>query len=69
MTKDSEKASADKFADIDNNLKRIDQKLKEGTALDMGPRGSNKVSAMADKFALKPQEPDKQSIQRSVTFK
>lgn len=33
-----------KFADIDNTLKRLDRKIKEGSVLDpSGPRGANKV--------------------------
>lgn len=41
-----------KYADIDSTLKSIDRKIKEGSAL-----GHNKVSAMAEQFASKNQEP------------
>lgn len=40
-----------KYADIDNTLKTIDRKIKEGNVL-----GHNKVSAMAEQFATKNQD-------------
>ncbi|KAG7211474.1 hypothetical protein KM043_010752 [Ampulex compressa] len=45
------KESDSKYADIDNTLKNIDRKIKEGNAL-----GYNKVSAMAEQFSNKNQE-------------
>ncbi|XP_057333718.1 protein-methionine sulfoxide oxidase mical3a isoform X7 [Microplitis mediator] len=48
-----------KYAEIDNTLKCIDRKIKEGNIL-----GHNKVSAMAEQFANKNQDTE-QKVQRS----
>ncbi|XP_043285873.1 F-actin-monooxygenase MICAL3 isoform X2 [Venturia canescens] len=48
-----------KYADIDNTLKDIDRKIKEGNVL-----GHNKVSAMAEQFANKGQD-NEPKVQRS----
>lgn len=59
-----------KYAEIDNTLKSIDRKIKEGNVL-----GHNKVSAMAEQFANKNQDshaanavgqPEPAKVQRSV---
>ena len=53
-----------KFTDIDNALKSIDRKMKEGNVL-----GHNKVSAMAEQFANKNQDAtvaEQPKVQRSV---
>lgn len=50
-----------KYAEIDNTLKCIDRKIKEGNIL-----GHNKVSAMAEQFANKNQDTE-QKVQRSVS--
>lgn len=51
-----------KYADIDNTLKTIDRKIKEGNVL-----GHNKVSAMAEQFANKSQDAEPK-LQRSVNI-
>lgn len=51
-----------KYADIDNTLKDIDRKIKEGNVL-----GHNKVSAMAEQFANKSQDAEPK-VQRSVNI-
>ncbi|XP_012255532.2 F-actin-monooxygenase Mical isoform X2 [Athalia rosae] len=51
--------SDSKYADIDNTLKCIDKKIKEGNVL-----GHNKVSAMAEQFSNKNQEAESK-VQRS----
>ncbi|XP_046409938.1 F-actin-monooxygenase Mical isoform X1 [Neodiprion fabricii] len=51
--------SDSKYADLDNTLKFIDKKIKEGNVL-----GHNKVSAMAEQFSNKNQEAE-QKVQRS----
>lgn len=49
-----------KYADIDNTLKNIDRKIKEGNVL-----GYNKVSAMAEQFSNKSQDAEPK-MQKSV---
>lgn len=52
-----------KYADIDNTLKNLDRKIKEGNVL-----GHNKVSAMAEQFSNKNQDAsavDQPKVQRS----
>ncbi|XP_060832072.1 F-actin-monooxygenase Mical isoform X3 [Bombus pascuorum] len=46
-----QKETDSKYADIDNTLKNIDRKMKEGNVL-----GYNKVSAMAEQFSNKSQD-------------
>lgn len=49
-----------KYADIDNTLKNIGKKIREGSAL-----GHNKVSAMAEQFSNKNQDTEPK-LQKSV---
>ncbi|XP_046391004.1 F-actin-monooxygenase MICAL3 isoform X2 [Ischnura elegans] len=57
MGKAAEQEAQDKYADIDRSLKHYERKLKEGLALESsGPRGANKVSAMAEQFSAKPKD-------------
>ncbi len=37
-----------KYADIDSSLARLQRKLREGSALETGTRGANKVAALAE---------------------
>lgn len=50
-----------KYADIDNTLKNIGKKIREGSAL-----GYNKVSAMAEQFSNKNQDMMEPKLQKSV---
>ncbi|CAG9854133.1 unnamed protein product [Phyllotreta striolata] len=52
---DRQESSEAKFADIDRNIKNLDQKLKEGTARELG---TNKVASITEKLVSKiPPEP------------
>lgn len=42
-----EAAGSKKFAELDSSLARLQRKLREGSALEAGQRGSNRVSALA----------------------
>ena len=46
-----------KYAEIDTNLQKLEKKIKEGSVLEQGQRGANKVSAMAAHLATIHQEP------------
>ena len=46
-------AHNDKFADLERGMKQLERKLKEGSVLDTGNRGNNKVSAMAQQLTKK----------------
>ncbi|XP_061937102.1 F-actin-monooxygenase Mical isoform X3 [Apis cerana] len=56
-----------KYADIDNTLKNIDRKIKEGNVL-----GYNKVSAMAEQFSNKSQDAEpkmqKSNVKPTITL-
>ncbi|XP_065222209.1 F-actin-monooxygenase Mical isoform X2 [Planococcus citri] len=55
-----------KYAQYDNTLKKLEQKLRNGTALEQGQRGANKVSAMAAQLTTLNQPSDeKVTIQKS----
>jgi hypothetical protein len=50
-------AGSKKYADIDSSLARLQKKLREGSALETGQRGSNRVSALAGElFEIKKME-------------
>lgn len=58
----------EKYMEIDKSLKLIDKKLKEGTNLEQGERGNNKVASMAEQFDIKPTDSESKnpSLQKSV---
>ncbi|XP_076668643.1 molecule interacting with CasL isoform X3 [Andrena cerasifolii] len=62
-----QKDTDSKYADIDNTLKNIDRKIKEGNVL-----GYNKVSAMAEQFSNKSQDTEpkmqKSNIKPTITL-
>lgn len=70
LGKGFDEESAARYAEIDVTLKRLEKKMKEGSALEMGQRGSNKVSAMAEQFSskLEPKETTKPNIPKSVSL-
>lgn len=45
--------SNNKIADLERGMKQLERKLKEGSVLDTGSRGNNKVSAMAEQLSRK----------------
>lgn len=65
--KSHDKETPNKYADIDARFKQLDKKLKEGHVVQMGPRGNNKVSAIAEQLSGRNQEPEKPTIQKSVS--
>ena len=44
------RAFSRKYSDIDSNLAKLQRKLREGSALETGERGSNRVSALAEEL-------------------
>ncbi|XP_043519147.1 F-actin-monooxygenase Mical isoform X1 [Frieseomelitta varia] len=62
-----QKETDSKYADIDNTLKSIDRKIKEGNVL-----GYNKVSAMAEQFSNKSQDAEpkvhKSNVKPTITL-
>lgn len=59
--RDGEDGSS-KFSVLDDTLKRIERKMKEGNVMEQG-----KVSAMAAHLANMNQEPEKPPLQKSVS--
>ncbi|XP_042224057.1 F-actin-monooxygenase Mical-like isoform X2 [Homarus americanus] len=55
-----------KYRDIDSSLKRLEMKLREGSTLETGMRGQNKVSNLASQLSskLEKKEPEKVLITR-----
>lgn len=47
-----------KYQEIDDNLNKLNRKIKDGNILDQGQRGANKVSAMAAHFSTINKQPD-----------
>ncbi|XP_018798734.1 PREDICTED: protein-methionine sulfoxide oxidase Mical isoform X2 [Bactrocera latifrons] len=54
----------EKFKEIDQTLKNLDKQLKEGSILEVGERGRNKVASIAGQFVKKD---DKTSDEKSPT--
>ena len=52
----------EKYADLERGMKQLERKLKEGSVLDTGNRGSNKVSAMAQQLTKKVPEVSQSSM-------
>ncbi|XP_065351605.1 F-actin-monooxygenase Mical isoform X2 [Cloeon dipterum] len=62
----SKEDEAAKFREIDSTLKKLDRQIREGSVLDpSGPRGSNKVSAMAEQLAKKQEPSEALPLQKS----
>ncbi|XP_053945581.1 F-actin-monooxygenase Mical isoform X3 [Anastrepha ludens] len=47
----------EKFKEIDQTLKNLDKQLKEGSILEVGERGRNKVASIAGQFVKKDDKP------------
>lgn len=59
----------EKFKEIDQTIKNLDKQLKEGTVLERGQRGNNKVASIAGSFKKKENtQPEEKGIQKSVSF-
>lgn len=57
--------SDQKYKEIDNTLKALDKQLKEGSVLDRGERGKNKVASLAGTFGKKKDEENAQVAQKA----
>ncbi|XP_037045702.1 F-actin-monooxygenase Mical isoform X2 [Bradysia coprophila] len=56
----------EKFKEIDQTIKNLDKQLKEGTVLERGERGNNKVASIAGSFKKKENtQPEDKGIQKS----
>ncbi|CAH1389565.1 unnamed protein product [Nezara viridula] len=53
----------EKYSKIDDKMKSLERRIKDGIKLEQGPRGSNKVSAMAAHLATINKQPEPQIIQ------
>ena len=59
-----------KYQEIDQKLRLLEKKLREGSTMEVGQRGANKVSAMAQQLTSKLKDekvPEKVPLQRSVS--
>ncbi|KAB7497498.1 Protein-methionine sulfoxide oxidase MICAL3 [Armadillidium nasatum] len=56
-----------KYLDIDASLKRLERKLREGSTLETGLRGHNKVSNLANQLSSKLVRKDDNSSSKSVS--
>lgn len=63
---DRQDSGEQKYKEIDETIKALDKQLKEGSALDRGERGRNKVAAIAaTTFGKKRGEENQQPTQKS----
>ncbi|CAG0904350.1 unnamed protein product, partial [Cyprideis torosa] len=53
LTGDAKEKEEQKFGGLDSSLKRLERKLREGSSLEAGERGANKVSKMANELKTK----------------
>jgi len=59
-------SSEQKYKDIDNTLKALDKQLKEGSVLDRGERGKNKVASIAGSFTKKKDDENAQGTKAGL---
>lgn len=53
-------STEEKYKEFDNTIKALDKQLKEGSVLERGERGRNKVASLAGTFAKKKDEENAQ---------
>lgn len=61
--KSNEAGLSEKYSKIDDKMKSLERRIKDGIKLEQGQRGSNKVSAMAAHLATINKQPEPQIIQ------
>lgn len=62
MSKPTRQDSAEeKFKEIDQTLKNLDKQLKEGSVLEVGERGRNKVASIAGQFGKRDVTPEEKN--------
>lgn len=59
----------EKFKEIDQTLKNLDKQLKEGSVLEVGERGRNKVASIAGQFVKKDDTSDEKNPPTTVVQK
>lgn len=71
---DVQNASDDRFRDIDQTIRNLDKQLKDGSNLELGERGKNKVASLAGTFGMKGNAGEQTEqmvpvvVQKSVSF-
>lgn len=60
-----EETTEERFKEIDQTIKNLDKQLKEGSVLERGQRGKNKVASIAGHFVKKDNTTEEKSIQKS----
>lgn len=71
---ESQNATDERFRDIDQTIRNLDKQLKDGSNLERGERGKNKVASLAGTFGLKGAAADDRSeqtvpvVQKSVNI-
>ena len=65
-----DEATIAKYRDIDASLQRLEKKLKEGSTLETGLRGANKVSNLASQLSSKLERKveEKMTLVKQVSF-
>nr|XP_024218473.1 F-actin-monooxygenase Mical isoform X5 [Halyomorpha halys] len=61
--KSNDAGLSEKYSKIDDKMKSLERRIKDGIKLEQGPRGSNKVSAMAAHLATINKQPEPQIMQ------
>ena len=70
---DTQDSTEDRFKEIDQTIKNLDKQLKEGSILERGERGRNKVASIAGNFIKKDasnsdEKPVQKTVQKSVSL-
>ncbi|XP_055384739.1 F-actin-monooxygenase Mical isoform X4 [Condylostylus longicornis] len=60
---EGEEETDEKFKEIDETLKNLDKQLKDGSLLEIGQRGKNKVASIAGQFGKKEDSSDEKQSQ------
>lgn len=63
---DMQNAADDRFRDIDQTIRNLDKQLKDGSNLERGERGKNKVASLAGTFGMKGAAAEEERAEQTV---
>lgn len=63
---ETQQAADDRFRDIDQTIRNLDKQLKDGSNLERGERGKNKVASLAGTFGAKGSSAEDRAAEQTV---
>lgn len=66
---EEQECTEERFKEIDQTIKNLDKQLKEGSVLELGERGKNKVASIAGNFVKKDSgTSEEKAVTKSVSY-